>query len=661
MIPLKIEAGSILELHDQLYTVEQRLGAEIELRNAAGKAAYVTDDHLREAWVRGKLILQPKSLKDAAGPLARHTDSQNQTLSEAEREKMLRYWEFGSAMHNAGMTTKLNAITRLEIAAEVCRQHGWTAPLPSAATLYRIASTWAKTNGAALALAPHNKDKGNRKPRISDEVAAIIDEQITATFMSPQRLTYADVWNDIKEVILSINRSRAANVALSMPSYATVRDRIRQKDQYKLTKARHGERVARTKHGIFGPGREANRVNEIWQMDHTVLNILVVDTESKVIIGQPYITVAIDQYSRCVTGFYITFEPPSFLSVARCLEHAISPKTYVATTHPDVINAWPCHGTPERILVDNGAEFHSASLTHACALLGIHIDYAGRKAPWTKGIIERMMKIVNHSFTHKIRGTTFSNYLDRGDYDASKEAVVPYDVLIKAFHKFVIDVLLRDVHKGIRDIPVLRWATGAQEWPVLLPPRREDLRFLLSKQIGPRQLQHYGIDCLGLRYYSPDLIKIRSLPGDQHTVDVSYNPTDIGWIYVNHPSLETPLKVPCNAQRYAAGLSEWAHKVIRNHTSNTLKKETSEYELLSTKTQIGEMIEAAFARKSIKGKKKMARMMKKETSELHGITPIQPADPPSPLAPPSAPKDDDDDLDLSEFNATFTMPKRDPE
>ena len=657
MIPLKIEAGSILELDGQLYSVEQRIGQEIELRDAAGKASYVTDDNLRDAWAVGKLILQPKSLRDGTS----RNNPQGHALTEADREKMLRYWEFGKAMLDAQMETRLNARIRLEIAAEVSRHHGWTIPLPSAATLYRIAATWAKTNGAALALAPHHGDKGNRKSRISPEVAAIIDEQIDAIFMAPQRLTYVDVWNDIKAVILSINEQRTAEEALFMPSYSTVRDRIRQKDQYKLTKARHGERVARTKHGIFGPGREASRVNEIWQMDHTVLNILVVDTDSKVIIGQPYITVAIDQYSRCVTGFYITFEPPSYLSVARCLEHAISPKTYVTTTHPEVVNDWPCHGTPERILVDNGAEFHSTSLTHACALLGIHIDYAGRKAPWTKGIIERMMKIVNHSFTHKIQGTTFSNFLDRGEYDATKFAVVPYDVFVKAFHKFIIDVLLRDVHKGIRDIPVSRWINGAQEWPVLLPPRREDLRFLLSKQAGPRQLQHYGIDFLGLRYYSPDLIRIRSLPGDQHTVDVSYDPTDIGWIYVNHPSLDVPLQVPCNAQRYASGLSEWAHKIIRRFTSDKLKKETSEYELLNTKTQIGEMIEAAFTSKSIKGKKKMARIMKKEMSGMHGISPIEPAPSTSPPPPPQANAPEDDDLDISGFTATFNMPKRDSE
>jgi len=660
MTPIRLDIGTLLELDGIVYSVEQRLGSEIELRDASGKASYVTDATLQQAWSESRLVFQPRTHRGRILSSGQ-TNVTAITLPESEQHKMIRYWQFGKAMFEASQAAKLNARTRQEIAVEVSRMNGWVEPVPSAATLYRIARMWIGSNGAALAHAPRHAAKGNRKPRLPTRVEEIMGEVIPFRLMTPQRLTMADIHEAVRAEIARYNERVTAAEKLPLPSYSAIRHRIRTMDQYRVVKARLGENVARRRHGIFGPGHEATRVNEVWQIDHTPLNILLVDTDIGVIIGQPYITAAIDHYSRCVVGFYITFEPPSFLSVARCLEQAIAPKDYLPAQHPAIVNAWPCHGVPERILVDNGREFHSQALTTACALLNIHIDYAGRKAPWTKGIIERMMKVVNHSFTHKISGTTFSHFLDRGDYDASKFAVVPYDLFVKAFHKQVVDVLLREVHRGIRDIPVLRWTENVQEWPVLLPPKRDDLKFLLSKHVGSREVQHYGIDFLGLRYSSDDLTRIRRLPKDLHTADVSYDPSDIGWIYVTHPAIEDRLRIPCTAFRYASGLGEWSHKIIKRYTAEKLGKQIDDKELLAAKVQIATMLEEAFATKSLKHKKKMARMLGTGTAQLHGIEPAAPpaaAGPPLIEHQPQPQPPADDDLDVSDMTASLGMPTR---
>jgi len=663
MTPIRLDIGTLLELDGTVYSVEQRLGTEIELRDASGRASYVTDAMLQQAWSESRLTLQPRTHRGRVASSAQ-TNVTAISLPESEQHKMIRYWQFGKAMFEAaGQAAKLNVRTRQEIAIEVSRMNGWVEPVPSASTLYRIARLWISSNGTALAHAPRHAAKGNRKPRLLPKVEEIMAEVIPFRLMTPQLLTMADIHEAVRAEITRYNEHVPEAERLPLPSYSAIRHRIRTMDQYRVVKARLGENVARRRHGIFGPGHEATRVNEVWQIDHTPLNILLVDIEMGVIIGQPYITAAIDQYSRCVVGFYITFEPPSFLSVARCLEQAIAPKDFLSAHHPDIANPWPCCGVPERILVDNGREFHSQALTTACALLNIHIDYAGRKSPWTKGIIERMMKVVNHSFSHKISGTTFSHFLDRGDYDASKFAVVPYDLFIKVFHKQVVDVLLREVHRGISDIPVLRWTDNVQEWPVLLPPKRDDLKFLLSKHVGQRKVQHYGIDFLSLRYSSPDLTRIRRLPEDQHTADISYDPSDIGCIYVTHPAIEDRLRIPCTAFRYASGLGEWSHNIIKRYTAEQLGKQIDDRELLAAKVQIATMLEDAFSKKSLKHKKKMARMLGTETAKLHGIEPAAPSTvsgqpliehQPQLLPQPST----DDDLDMSDMTASLDMPTR---
>ena len=50
-------------------------------------------------------------------------------------------------------------------------------------------------------------------------------------------------------------------------------------------------------------------------MDHTPVDVIVVDERHRLPIGRPYVTVAIDVASRCVVGLVVTLEAPSATSV----------------------------------------------------------------------------------------------------------------------------------------------------------------------------------------------------------------------------------------------------------------------------------------------------------------------------------------------------------
>jgi len=39
-----------------------------------------------------------------------------------------------------------------------------------------------------------------------------------------------------------------------------------------------------------------------WEIDHTLLDVLLVDDETGLIIGRPYITVVLDKFSRMIMG-----------------------------------------------------------------------------------------------------------------------------------------------------------------------------------------------------------------------------------------------------------------------------------------------------------------------------------------------------------------------
>ena len=50
------------------------------------------------------------------------------------------------------------------------------------------------------------------------------------------------------------------------------------------------------------------------QIDHTVIDLIVVDDRDRQPIGRPYLTLAIDVFTRCVIGMVVTLEAPSAVS-----------------------------------------------------------------------------------------------------------------------------------------------------------------------------------------------------------------------------------------------------------------------------------------------------------------------------------------------------------
>jgi putative transposase len=108
-------------------------------------------------------------------------------------------------------------------------------------------------------------------------------------------------------------------------------------------------------------GREVRyeRSNDVWQIDHTKADLLLVDEDGEE-IGRPYLTTAIDCYSRCIVGFRLGLSAPSSQVVALALRHAILPKRYGAEY--ELRSKWGAYGVPKYIYTDGGRDFRSSHL-----------------------------------------------------------------------------------------------------------------------------------------------------------------------------------------------------------------------------------------------------------------------------------------------------------
>jgi len=104
------------------------------------------------------------------------------------------------------------------------------------------------------------------------------------------------------------------------------------------------------------------------QIDHTLADVMIVDSVYRHSIGRPWLSLAIDVAARSVLGFHLGLEAPSALAVALCIEHVVLPKLPSAA---ETETSWDMFGMPHTILDDNGSEFHGEALTRDCAEYGI--------------------------------------------------------------------------------------------------------------------------------------------------------------------------------------------------------------------------------------------------------------------------------------------------
>ncbi|MHA4874996.1 integrase catalytic domain-containing protein, partial [Enterococcus faecium] len=87
-----------------------------------------------------------------------------------------------------------------------------------------------------------------------------------------------------------------------VPSYDVVPDIVLKIPPNLKTLAHEGSKAYKQAFGLIHRF-EADRPNEIWQADHTPLDIFVLDTRNQK--RRPWLTAIIDDYSRAVPGYFL--------------------------------------------------------------------------------------------------------------------------------------------------------------------------------------------------------------------------------------------------------------------------------------------------------------------------------------------------------------------
>lgn len=335
-------------------------------------------------------------------------------------------------------------------------------------------------------------------PKVPDELRLLI-EGLALRRPAPST---ANVARQVAQV--------AAEQGWPIPSYDVVYDIARNIDPAMKTLALEGDKRYREVFELVHR-RQAARPNEIWQADHTQLDLWVLTPSGKP--ARPWLTVVEDDHSRAIAGYAVNLGAPSALQTALALRQAIWRKSEPG---------WHVCGIPAVLYTDHGSDFTSQHLEQVAADLRIRLVFSRQGRPRGRGKIERYMDTINQMCL-----STLPGYAPRGTRDRAGQARLSLAELDAALGRFIIEVYNHRPHSETGQPPQARWEAGG--FLPHLPESLEQLDLLLLTVAKPRKIHPDGVHFQGLRYLDPVLAAYVA-----EDVVIRYDPRDLAEIRIFH-------------------------------------------------------------------------------------------------------------------------------
>lgn len=397
----------------------------------------------------------------------------------------------------------------------------------SATVVYRLLSRYL-ADPRVTSLLPGRRGRRHGQLLLATEVDEVVQATIDEFYLTRQRPRVSDLVTEVQR--------RCRTLGLPKPSRKAINLRIGQRASVEVLAKRSGRKAARDRFGPATGSLTAPWPLALVQIDHTLVDVIAVDSVTRQPIQRPWLTIAIDVHSRCVAGFHLALEPPSATSVALCIAHAVLPKAGWLMAR-GVAGDWPVQGLIERLHLDNAKEFHSEALKRGCEQYGIAVDYRPVRTPHYGGHIERLIGTMMGK-VHLLPGTTFSDVRAKGDWKPEDTAALTLDEIERWLAHAIVGVYHHDLHRGIGTTPVAAWERGilgdgqvsGRGMPTAIDdPRRFLIDFL---PIERRLVRREGVFLHSIGYWANVL---RTWIGERERMIIRYDPRDLSRVHLLAP------------------------------------------------------------------------------------------------------------------------------
>ena len=283
--------------------------------------------------------------------------------------------------------------------------------------------------------------------------------------------------------------------------------------------------------------RHGDRPWEIVHIDHTQLDIELCTAFGRV-LGRPWVTFAVDAFSRRLLACSLSFDPPSHRACMMILRVGVQ-------RHQRL---------PQIVVIDGGAEFRSTYFESVLARYACTKKTRPGAQPRFGSVIERLFGTTNTEFIHTLRGNTQATQHPRlltPVVDPTRQAIWSLADLYGYLCTWAYDVYDQAVHEALGTSPRDAYARGLALGGDR-PHRRVpyDDAFLMATAPSPRKPTAKVMPGRGVKvhylFYWHEALRHPEVEGTQ--VPVRYDPFNVGIAY----AYVRGQWVRCVSQDYAA-------------------------------------------------------------------------------------------------------------
>jgi putative transposase len=371
--------------------------------------------------------------------------------------------------------------------------------------------------------------------------------------------------------LLRMIGSECHKAGLSCPSRKAVSQRVKTIHRRELLVEREGAKAANdTTRPVVGEF-QAQRPLQVVQVDHTKVDVFVVDEQYRQPIGRPWLTLLVDICTRTVAGYYLSLEAPSSVSVALALQQAVLSKDEWLAAR-GIAAPWPVRGLPEILHMDNGKEFHAKALQRGAEEYGIQLMYRPVATPHYGGHIERLIGTMMGE-VHLLPGTTFSNIDERGAYEPERHAAMTLKELDQWLAIQIVGRYHHEIHRSLARPPVAVWEElEAHPGVSFREPSDKESFFYDFLPFEERKISREGINLFGIKYWDSVLTVWAGVK--EEPMIVRYDPRDMSRVFVQAPNGDY-LPVRYRDLRRPP-ITLWEHKRARHRLREQGRREVNE-------------------------------------------------------------------------------------
>lgn len=531
----------------------------------------------------------PKWIENPANPLGGLSDERLDELSR--RLKAVR------ALANMPNRSRYD----VELAAEEAGVN--------ASTLYRDISRL-EGRGTIADIAPHGKGWPQGRSKLHPRQDELIDEFLRRDYLTQAKPSLMSVSEKIGDACEAEGLSRPARAAVIRR-----RNRISKRE---IAAKREGAKVAE-KH-TPRPGRyEVKRPWDVWQIDHTLADVIIVDRDGRP-IGRPWLTVVIDVCTRMIAGFYVGLEPPSTIRVATTLDLAVAPKGPWLRKH-GYDYEYPIEGLMKLLHSDRAKEFTSPILVLALKNQGVETFLRPPGRTRFGGHIERLIGTLMGK-CRLLPGATHHSPTARGDYDSKASARLTLDQLQDYFAHQILGDYHHRVHSELGVSPIDAWRTATAGMAPEHPDDPDAFRLDLLPEL-PRTIGRQGIQAFNELYYCQEIGE--AFISGTRDIKAKYDPRDLSHLYVQIKG-RGYVTVPLSRFREGPPLTLWLYKASRRMAGEAGKVRPHREILHRAAAQAEQVIQNAAGR-SLQAARQLERLARARAAAGHWVGRSEPVQP----------------------------------